>query len=238
MKFTSLTSQPSSYTPPTVRNILLGILLCLLILASIGYLAEIVKGCGYLLLYIPARLGMIQQVSPTQIQALDFSNTPTEVDFSVAGEFVVYTVHYDLLMTSDLLAEEALSPWLRIISLQSGTEIEIEPIRRGLMPQDTPFAKGRPIYFFQIPQAGSYRLFHPTYPGAMVYFAQYDFYRYETSARRILTIEAFLFLVLTGGYLYVRYTATNRHTAWEQNQNRQRAEALFKLLRTGSKKRP
>ncbi len=236
MKPLSSFFKPSSYTAPRVRNILLGILLCGLCLAFFGYLAEITKWFGYIFLYIPARLGMINQISASQVQTIDFSTSPTEIVFSKPEAYVVYTAHLDLLMMSDRILEEGFQPWLRIIHLDSGQEVNVESIQRGLMPYDTPFAKGRPIYFFKIPQAGRYQLLHPTYPGATVDLAQYEFRQYEAPSRQILLSEGLFILILIGTITYHYLSHVRSKKLAVQNQNRQRAEPLYNALRNKKKR--
>lgn len=231
MRNFSLSLKPPSYTPPKVRNIILGILICGLCLVFIGYLADFTKWCGYVMLYLPARLGMLSQVSPSQIQTTDFSTSPTEIYFSTPGTYVVYTAHLDLLMISDRILEEGFQPWLRILQIYNGQEVKIETIDRGLMPYDTPFAKGRPIYFFKISQAGKYQMLHPTYPGAKVAFAQYEFHHNEVTSRSVLVIEV-LFLFVLSATIYYHHLVNSRSKRLSlQNQNRQRAEVLFEAIR-------
>jgi len=151
------------YNPPLVRNILFGILLFALLLAFLGFLGDITKWTGEVLYFLPSRFGLIDRVRPHEVIALEFSQNPMTVYFPAPGRYAFYTSHIELLEMANIsMTSPGASPWLVFTSDTTGREVLVEFIHRGLSIYDTPFARGRPIFTFYIPEAGTYTLAHPT----------------------------------------------------------------------------
>lgn len=220
----------SFYTRPTIRHILAGILAAILVLLFLGYLADVVKWIGAALLFIPARLGILQQASPEDILQIDFSLSPTAVAFPAAGQYALYTSNYDLLVITDALLESGGQPWLVITSPQ-GERLPVAFIERGLRPYDTPLARGRPIFTFHIPAAGVYTLTHPTRPMLTVYFVR-DYVSGRESLHGVLLSAEVL---LIGGWVslavYRRFRQKERGFEALRREKRQQVEAFWQEQR-------
>jgi hypothetical protein len=151
------------YRAPSYLAISLGILFCVFLIFFIGQLAVITKWSGFILLYLPSRLGIVDIVEPNDVILVDFSTNPTDIYFPHRGAFYLYSDDLDLLSIADEINSSA-EPWLVIRSAKSGNTTAVLYVNRGLMPIDTPFAAGRPIYSFYIDKPGSYVIFHPVRP--------------------------------------------------------------------------
>jgi len=148
---------------PSYRSIFVGVLLAVLLLAAVLRIADIVKLAGAALMFVPARLGLVDVVARDQVIQLDFSASPTPVDFVAAGHYLLYTNNYDLLVINDAVLESDAPPWLSATAA-SGDAVELELVERGLIPFDTPLARGRPVARLLIPAGGQYSLVHPRRP--------------------------------------------------------------------------
>lgn len=217
----------STYTPPALRNIFLGILIFVLIMMGVGHLDAIVKWGGYLLLFLPNRLGLLQLVSPEQVTALDFSSSPHSISFPTSGSYALYTPDLDLLIITDQLMEEPHGqPWLKLSHQESGERVAVAFIRRGLMPYDTPFAKGRAIYHFEITWPGDYQLHNATRPGAVAYIVPDVITGNEARYGITMILEVILLAGLVVAILYPARSSKLRQERAKQIQNRRRAELL------------
>jgi hypothetical protein len=146
------------YRPPNARSIVLGIILFVVLILTLCSLSEVTKTAGSLLMFLPSRLGWIEPVHRADVQRIDLNPPPPELQFMRPGRYAVYTIDYDLLVITDQLmnAEEG-HPWLKLTG-PDGQALPVAFVRRGLLPFDSPLAKGRPVFTFIVPQAGSYRL--------------------------------------------------------------------------------
>ncbi|MGQ9832989.1 MAG: hypothetical protein ACUVRJ_04205 [Candidatus Villigracilaceae bacterium] len=66
-------SEPA-YPPPRLHSILCGLLAAVVLLFLFAFLGDIVKWTGAVMLFMPARLGLLHQVGADEIQAVDFKN--------------------------------------------------------------------------------------------------------------------------------------------------------------------
>ena len=193
-----------SYNPPTVRNILLGILLFAVMLAFLGYLGDITKWTGELLYFLPSRFGLIERVRPHEVIILEFSENPSQVYFPAPGRYAFYTSNIDLLeMSNVLMASPGAIPWLVFTSNSTSRVVPVEFIHRGLSIYDTPFARGRPIFSFYIPEAGTYTLAHPT-RDTYVYLTPDSF----TGREQLLVVVALAEIIPLG--LLIAWLSTGR----------------------------
>jgi hypothetical protein len=158
------------YKQPTFLGIMAGILLFVLLVALACSLSTTVKTLGYALLYVPSRLGWVQSVRPDDIRRLDLVHTPVVANFPESGTFLVYTSNLELLTISLQLEESNNRAWLKVTQVGTGQPADVQLVKRGLLPFDTPFAEGRPVMRLVIPQAGLYQLNFPTPPAARIYF--------------------------------------------------------------------
>lgn len=228
-------SEPK-YTPPMMRNILLGIVVAFIVILAFGYLADIVKWAGATLLFIPARLGIIQQVSQAEIVPVDFSSTPTRVTFPVAGQYAFYTADYSLLVITDNLISTGGQPWLNITST-SGERIPVAFIDRGLMPYDTPLVRGRPIFAVTIDKPGTYTVAHPSRPLLTVHFVR-DYVSGQEDVHVLLLSLEVLAVVLVFGFIYYRRRAKKERVFQAARREKRRQVDAFWKERQNKKDQP
>ncbi len=158
----------SSYRDPTLRNVVIGILLFAVFLVTVCSLPQVVKTLGAGLLYLPSRLGLVEMVQRDQVQAIDMRSSPPQVDLPQARRYAAYTDDYDLLVVTDAIILAGAEPWLVVRSPGSHAKLRLTGVERGLMPYDSPYAAGRPVFTFEVTEPGVHDL---TYPrrGATLY---------------------------------------------------------------------
>jgi hypothetical protein len=94
------------------------------------------------------------------------------------------------------------------------------------MPYDTPFAKGRAIYHFEITQPGEYQLHNATRPGAVGYIVPDVITGNEGRYGISMILEVILLAGLAAAILYPTRSSKLRQERAKQLQNRRRAELL------------
>jgi hypothetical protein len=146
---------------PTFRSILAGIAAAVLLLLAIFNIPLLVKSLGAVLGFLPSKVGLIQTVQPGDVMTVDISVSPSTINITKSGDYLIYTRNYDLLVINDAVVEAESEPWLKIES-QDEQEIPVHLISRGLGWYDTIYAKGRPVATFHIDAPGTYLITHPT----------------------------------------------------------------------------
>src|SRR3989337_2726747 len=122
----------TGYPPqPIFRSILAGIFLVILMLFALLQLGIITKYIGAVFMFLPNKLGLVDIVYPQDVKTVDFSHSPTAVNFTKNGEYLLYTNNYDLLVVHDSVLGSEASPWLNALS-ENGEPVKIEMIERGL----------------------------------------------------------------------------------------------------------
>lgn len=149
--------------PPTIRSIIAGISLGLLLLLAFLNLPILFKYSGAILTFLPGKLGLMQVVKPEEVIPVDMSTSPTRITFNKSGMYILYTDDYDLLVINDAVAGSGAKPWLKI-ETEGGVHVGVKLIDRGLAIYDTPLAKGRPVATFDITVTGAHILTHPGRP--------------------------------------------------------------------------
>lgn len=136
------------YESPSLRNIFIGVLAFIVLLAVLCNLPNGLKIVGNVFLFIPSQLGLIQRVRPGEVHTIDLTSpSPAVVEITKAGRYAIYTDDYDLLMGNVLKGPAS----LQVKSQTSGEQIKVEPVTRGAGPFDTALAPGRPILAFDVP---------------------------------------------------------------------------------------
>jgi hypothetical protein len=149
---------------PTIGSIVLGIGLFIVALLAFLRLPDVIKYTGTALMYVPAKIGLIDMVTPRDVIPMSLAENPSLVTISTPGRYILYVNNYDLLVIHDAVVEGNSHSWLTIQSEDLGTEVPVTLIERGLAWYDTPFAPGRPVVTFEIDQPGTYRFTHPARP--------------------------------------------------------------------------
>lgn len=146
---------------PTIRSIVAGIAAAVLLFLAFLNLSTLLKSLGAVLGFIPDKIGIIQVVHPAEVIDFDVSVSPSQINFTKSGDYLLYTNNYDLLVINDAVVEAEADPWLTIES-ENEDSIPVQLISRGMAWYDTIYAKGRPVAAFHIESPGTYIMLHPT----------------------------------------------------------------------------
>jgi hypothetical protein len=211
--------------PPTITSIILGILACVVSILAIGQIDAITKWTGAALTFIPAQLRILKMVTPSQVLSVDFSTSPTIVDFPKTGAYNLYTDNYDLLAITDALMVKQNPAWLNIHEMGQEELLPVLYVTRGLVPYDTPFAAGRPIYYFVIPAPGQYVIEHPRRPTNVYFVPDYTTFH---EARFIIAfaVEIILLLALI---LWLWYRRQKHHLSAAARMRKERRAEVEKF---------
>ncbi len=153
---------------PTFRSILLGIAAFLILIVLLCSLSEVVKFFGSTLLFFPAKLGVIQDVTPDDVVNVKLASSPSRLNLTRPGLYAVYADNPDLLELTDSLLNSHAAPWLKLKSLSTGQSIVVNYVERGLHVFDSALVRGRPIFTFNVTAPGTYEMTHPLRPATTV----------------------------------------------------------------------
>lgn len=212
---------------PTIGSIVIGISLFIAALLAFLRLPDVIKYTGTALMYVPAKVGLIDMVMPQDVIPMSLAKNPSSVIIPSAGRYMMYVNNYELLVVHDAVVEGHSKPWMKIHSENPGTEVAITLIGRGLAWYDTPFAPGRPVISFTIDQPGEYVVVHPVRPDT-AYFVPDTL----TGKESRITFWVLAEIGLIGGgviYLVRKRTASRRQQRGRiLAQNRDRVEKARK----------
>ena len=213
---------------PSCLSIGLGIALFIMATLAFFRIPDIVKYTGAALMFVPAKLGIIEMVMPRDVVQISIDRTPSTVTISKPGRYAFYTSNLDLLMVHDAIAGTETKPWLNMYP--SGNEevnIKMLMIERGLSFFDTPFARGRPVLLFTITEPGTYQMFHPTRPGDYLYLVPDVTTGKETFIAFVIFVETAL-IVCVILFIFRRRIAESRQKRKEEiERNRARVEQTW-----------
>lgn len=213
------------YRPPSIRAILGGILLLIAVLMSLCSLSDLVKLAGAPFLFIPDRLGVVQQVSKDEVRTVSLDTSPTLLEISPPGPYVVYAANDDLLTITNLLEDAQALPWLTVKSQATGESLAVSTVERGLRPYDTSIVRGRPIYTFDIGAPGWYELRHPNRHATISILPDYT--TGKETLIVFLTLLQIIAIASIPGFIYFRgYRMRREMTEAYQEQARRRAEEM------------
>ena len=221
---------------PTFGSIVLGIALFIIVFLAFLRLPDVVKFTGAALMYVPAKMGLIDMVKPQDVIPLPLAENPSSVTIPSPGQYVLYLNNYDLLVVHDAIVAGDSKPWIKIQSEDLGSEVKITLIGRGLTWYDTPFAAGRPVVSFKIEEPGTYRVTHPARPDT-AYLVPDTL----TGKESRITFWVLAELALIGGvtfYIIRKRTATRREQRIKTRaENRARVEATRKRIEKGTEEK-
>ena len=215
-----------SFRAPRIRDIAIGIVAFLILLGLIRSVSVWVKIVGMPFLYIPSKLGLVQMVSPEDVQVYHLTTTPGQVDFTGAGRYAVFTNDLDLLMINDLLIASDSPPWLTVTSQASGVSMPVSFVKRGLLPYDTPYAKGRPVLTIEISRPGVYLLTHPTRDALISFVPDYTTGK-EGGIVAAYIIQLAIILGVLGAVFYPRYQRRKAAQRAAQQQKRRESDRFW-----------
>jgi hypothetical protein len=215
--------------PPTFRSILFGIALFIIALLAFLRIADVVKYSGTALMYIPAKLGLIDMVMPNDVIPLPLEENPSLITIPSPGQYVMYLNNYDMLIVHDAIVAGDSEPWMKLQSENLNTQVEMILIGRGLTWYDTPFARGRPVVRFTIDQPGTYQFTHPARQDYMYLVPDT-----MTGKESLITFWVLAEIALIGGlifYIFRRRTESTRQKRIKtQAESRARVEDTWKRI--------
>src|SRR5262245_22209004 len=123
------------YHPPQYRAIVIAGVIFVIILALFWLLSDTVKFVGAPFLYLPDKLGIVRQVSSTEIQAINLAFTPTIITLAQPGRYMVFTGDNKLLQLN-AASNDRIAPWLSMRAFDTNTPVTVTQVARGLRPYD------------------------------------------------------------------------------------------------------
>jgi hypothetical protein len=136
------------YHHPRFRDMIIGGIAFAVLIGLLWNLPSVIKRVGDFFLYFPSQLGFVQRVTPKEISKI---TSPTLLEITKPGKYMVF------MPPVAYLGEQG-EVLLNITSHTTGEQIRIVLVERGLRPYDTPLAEGRPIFEFEIMEAGKYEI--------------------------------------------------------------------------------
>jgi hypothetical protein len=225
-----------SYQTPTFRNIVIGIALSLILfVVVIGRLPQIVKLVGLPLMVIPSSLGLAQTVAPADIQHMNLAESEGALEIAKPGRYALYTADWDLLTVTETGMQQHNAPWLVVTSQATGAQVPVTYVERGLRPYDTPFAPGRPVFTFEVPNWGVYTIQHPTKPAQVAFVPDYTTGR-ERDLALFMTAEVLVIVLPFAIILGRRYVRRRAERRAAQDDKRRAADAFWERRSQGSRR--
>jgi disulfide bond formation protein DsbB len=215
------------YKSPTLRNILVGVFIFLVIVLIFSSMDNLVKTLGRVLMIVPSQMGFYPLSSADEVVPIDLKSNPTDLTFIHAGPYQVFADDYDLLSITIQVEQANSSPWLVVRSKTSGVTIPVNFVHRGLRLYDTPYAAGRPIFTLDIPSPGVYQLSHPTKP-ASIYFVPDLTSSYASTISYSFLVEIALLAGLLLAFYQSRRKTQNARIREIETRTRERAEQFWK----------
>jgi len=146
---------------PKIISIVIGVFLFTALLAFLLSLGEVVKLAGAPFLFLPVKLGLVEEVTAADVVNFNLDSHNTTLEFKSPGRYAVYTADLDLLEIANALEASGAEPWLKVQNQAGDQAVAIAFVRRGLTPFDSALARGRPVFTFIIETPGVYVLRHP-----------------------------------------------------------------------------
>ena len=81
---------------PTLRNIVVGILIFIVIILMFSSLGNLVKTIGHILMIGPSQIGLYPLTAAGDIVSVDLNSNPTNLTFIHSGPYQVFADDYDL----------------------------------------------------------------------------------------------------------------------------------------------
>ena len=191
------------YRAPTTRSTVIGVTaFVVLVVVTVFWPHEVIKATGAVFLVVPQRLGLVRQVMPGEVQAIDLFVQEQQVTLTQPGRYFVY-YDFPLFADSTVYFSWDSPPRLMMTLHGTGERTSMTEVKRGLGLYDTPFARGRPIYGFEIEQAGTYHLIYSRRPVMVSFVPDYTTGRESVLAWSI-GMQFGVILAVICGLLYRR----------------------------------
>ena len=117
---------------PTFRSIMLGIVLFVIVLVAFLRIPDVIKFSGAAVMFVPAKLGLIDMPMPKDVVPLPLDQNPSEITFTSPGQYMMYLNIYDLLYHEKLLiSKAAVEELYRIVDATRPAESETRAATEG-----------------------------------------------------------------------------------------------------------
>ena len=131
-------------------------------------LPEAIKYASAPFLFLPDRLGLVQQPQADEVLPL-VTEGSTTVTLPHAGRYAIYAINYNLWCQPESKCGPRPGPLIpRAVALQPERTVVLGGFERGLRPYDTPLAQGSPVQSFVADAPGAYRFWTDGYPGTQI----------------------------------------------------------------------
>jgi hypothetical protein len=207
----------SSYRPSSFRSLLIAVLVLTATLLALSQLSDIVKLLGAPLLYLPAQLGLLQQVTWADVSSINPAASappPRLLNLPRVGRYAVYTDDEQLLAGTNWLQDHHQLPELVVKAVERDTRVAVAFVERGVRPYDTPLAKGRPIFTFVVVHPGQYYMFLPRDVATMTVTPDYTTGK-ETTFLVVMLLQLGVVGAIVAVIIYIR---TERMRMRQQQQ--------------------
>ncbi len=225
-------SYPGYRRPPTIRNLVLGGMAVVALFAFFSVSPEALKLVGALFLFIPEKLGIVQQATGEEAHIIALDSYTTQLDIAQPGRYAVYTADMHLLRA----ALNATRAWLLVSAQETGEQVPVSVVDRGLRPYDTPVVRGRPIFTFEIETPGAYEVSHPRRDASAIMSIVPDYTTGHETAVALSYLAQMAFIAGLVGVFYHRRgrTTRSRIKAW-QREKRSQSEAFWRARKEKAK---
>ena len=197
------------YRAPTTRTTVIAVTaFVVFVCVAVCWFPEIIKATGAVFLVVPQQLGLVRQVMPGEVQAIDLFAQEQQVTLTQPGRYFVY---YDFPLFVDSTVHFSWNSPPRLMMTLHGTDERtlMTEVEHGLRFYDTPFARGRPLYGFEIEQAGTYHLIYSPRPVKVSFVPDYTTGRESVLAWSI-GMQFGVILAVICGLLYRRWRLRQR----------------------------
>jgi hypothetical protein len=138
------------YQTPKFRNIFIGFVIFVSLLTALWNLDSVIKQTGDFLIFIPSKMGLVQRITPEEIKVCDSEFT---IDITKPGKYFIYA-GFKSTIPFRLETNNVVS--VAIKSQTKDEQINVFTVGRGIRLYDTPLAKGRPFFKFEISAPDKY----------------------------------------------------------------------------------
>jgi hypothetical protein len=218
----------SLYQSPKIKSIFLGILLFVILMVVFSLIGDLVKATGYVFMFLPDKAGLVRQVKGEEINLLERDKRLSFVALQQPGYYFLYTDDLDLLEMADQISGVKSEPWLSVIEQSSGRRVSVEFVTRGLQIYDTPLAKGRPVFRFEIKTPGRYQFNHPARQANLALVPDYITGNEEVILFFIV-LQVLIIGIPLGRFALKRYQRGLSSEQANLKENRERLEAQIRM---------
>ena len=189
------------YQTPKFRTIVIAFVIFIGLLAALWNIDQVIKQTGDVFLFIPSKLGLVQRVTPEEISV---SNSEITLEIK-SGKYFIYA-GFNSMIPIRLKTNNGVSMGMK--SQTTGEQITVLTVERGIRPYDTPLAKGRPIFKFEITTPDKYEISFDrnSYYSGGIFTVVPD---YTTGKETVITIayaiQIAILIVLFGIFYYPVY---------------------------------